>query len=139
MFSSNQRFLITGDKDNSLELALSCALSISVGGSKGIKGYHFDEEDGMILHLYITDSINDIVTKIPDEEVGNFKYLLLLIKQYLCSNKYNELLKKTKNDCYWGDGDIYRGWELGYYGELDKGYGWGHILYIKPYWTYYTK
>jgi len=133
MFSSNQKFKITGDKINSLKSALNCILSFH--GSK-IIGYSFSE-DGMILHWA---SNRNEFNKIPEEDIGNIDYLFLLIQQYLISGQYKKLLKETKDKNEGADGSSCEGWEIGaYQQELKKYDDWSKCIYIKPFWTFYHK
>ena len=134
MFTSNQKFRITGDNLKNLEEALKCILYFN---NSKIEGYSFDE-DGMILHQWKSKKIE--MTEIPIEEIGNYEYLFLLIQQYLVSTKYNNLLKLTKNIYENADGGCRRGWEIGAYKEeLNKYDDWSKCIYIKPFWTYYSK
>lgn len=136
MFSSNQRFIVTGETEKQLEAVLKC---ISVYTGLKIEAISYEPDGVMVLWDYgIFNNSADII-KIPKEEEGNFEYLLCYIKQYLCSKRYDKLLKDTFNEWNNWDGSSHKGWEIGYYGELNKGDDWGRSVYIRPYWNYYSK
>lgn len=163
MFSSNQIFIITGDTIEDLNTALSCALNIHcspvhiMNGIKGIKAYKIVEDGTMLFYSYYNDKDKEKLTLIPEEEIGNFKYLMLTIQLYLSSKKYKNCANNI--EYYDGDGTSKIGWELGCYGmyhehlmkEFDEledskdkfshypNYDHHAFLYLKPFWTYYGK
>jgi len=163
MFSSNQKFIITGDREEDLKTALSCALSInfspthSLNAKRGIKAYKIEDSGTIIFYSYYNDSDKINLILIPEEEIGNFEYLMLTIQLYLSSKKYKSIANNI--DYYDGDGSSHIGWELGCYdmyfeqlveenekqnSKSDKyicrpDYDHYAFLYLKPYWTYYAK
>jgi hypothetical protein len=134
MFSSNQKFLISGDEESHLKMALKCVLELD-----NIKpnGYSIDEEKGLILYQYLDDNLQDIFY-IPKEEIGNFEYLFNIVRLYLSSKKYSNLLRKTDNEADICDGSSRKGWLIGLCKDLGD-YDYHKTIYIKPFWTFYHK
>ena len=134
MFSSNQKFLISGDEEKHLKTVLKCAIELD-----DIKpnGYSIDEEKGLILYQYLDNNLQDI-SYIPEEEVGNFEYLFNIVRLYLSSKKYSSLLHKTENDADKYDGSSGKGWIVGLCQDLGD-YDWHSTIYIKPFWAFYHK
>jgi hypothetical protein len=163
MFSSNQKFIITGDHIEDLSTALSCALNIYnsprhyLNKKEGIKAYKIEENGTMLFYPYYNDKNKEKLTLIPEEEIGNFEYLMLTIQLYLTSKKFKNIVNNMSY--YDGDGSSHIGWELGCYDmyynylmkEFDKledtkdkfshypEYDHYACLYLKPFWTYYAK
>lgn len=163
MFSSNQKFIITGDRIEDLKEVMTCALNMyyspthSYNGGRGIEAYKIEDDGTMVFYSYYNDRYIDKLTLIPKEEIGNFQYLILNIQLYLSSQKYKNIANNLSH--YDGDGTSRIGWELGcydmYYEQLveenDKAneksdkyicrpdYDHYACLYLKPYWTYYAK
>ena len=135
MFSSNQRFLVSGDKDDYLKIALNCAIRIC---DSDMVAYSIDEKHGLILYKYITEKDKNL-TLIPEEDVGNFGYVYGIVKLYLSSQNYKNLLYNTKNEADYLDGSSHQGWLLGQYDELKIDYGWNKAIFVQPYWTFYHK
>jgi hypothetical protein len=133
MFSSNQMFLISGDNDNNLRMALQCALGIM---DDYIRGYIYDENHGLLLcsSSWVIEH-NAKIIKIDTDEVGNFKYIYNMIKLYLCSKKYKDLLYKIGCNEH-GDGSAYEGWIMGSCKESGI---YDFSLFIKPFYAYYAK
>jgi hypothetical protein len=134
MFSSNQKFLISGDKDKYLKIILEVALKFD---DSDPNAYYIDENNGLILCKYLDNNLENI-SYIPEEEVGNFEYLFNIVKLYLSSKKYSNLLHNTKNEEDCSDGSSNKGWLIGLCSDF-RDYDWHKIVYIKPFWAFYHK
>ena len=146
MFSSNQKLIVTGDKNDDLKQTILFALFLR--GNIKIKGYYIDSEAGMVLVSSDKIDGNTDLTLFKPEDVGNFDYLMNHIYLYLSSSTYKDLLRKVEKeqDDYleYFDGSTNNGWEVGAWEEANKykvkyPYDYRRILYIRPYLTAYSK
>jgi len=134
MFSSNQKLSISGDHDKELRIFLNAILEYD---SIKPNAYGIEEGKGLILYKWLDKNLQDI-NYIPEEEVGNFEYLFNIVKLYLSSKKYQDLLHKTENEADQWDGSSRAGWEIGLCSNIGD-YDYHKIIYIKPFWAFYHK
>ena len=139
MTSSNQKFIITGDKDKLLKEVLKLIDFLEDrplnDKYKPVKGLIITDEALEFVWCVDPDRYSelykqDISKLVPINCIDTFP----MIKNWLDSNDY----KKAVEPSYPGDGGNKKGWQI----ELGKeggGYEFYIVFKIRPFYTYYSK
>jgi hypothetical protein len=138
MFSSNQKLLISGDNEKYLKIVLDCIVAL---GELKLNAYSIDDINGLMFYCCLDDNLPNIFY-IPKEEIGNNEYTYNIIRLYLSSKKYLNLLHKIKNPADKLDGSSWKGWLIGLCKDienLEERFDWRKTFYVKPYWSFYHK
>lgn len=126
MFSSNQIFNITGDKESQLKVAIHCAMQFL--DAKEMRYYKV--QNGYIMFTeYGTEEKNGL-QRIPIS--GDTDMVAMMAQKFLKTPDAKESL----NAYDFGDGSTYKGWELFIPEDY---YGIGDAFAIRPYTTFYHK
>jgi hypothetical protein len=135
MFSSDQRFLVSGDNKDDLRKVLALALELRMYGDKpfdanhpGVYGYMVHPKHGLIFtNEFDKDYLGDPVIKYSTEMT-----LTMLVEQvYLYLESPDSVMLLHEQRRFEGDGGVNRAWEV----HAPS----GDIIAVKPAWTYYAK
>ena len=133
MFSSEQKFVINGDNDKSLEKVLELALELS--DYIGIEAFYEDKK-GLVFCFYECEGS----TKYPFNPT--IKVLVEHINQYI-KGLSKEKIEELAGPCPDNDGTVKLGWEVFHplwYGENEiENYDNAAILAVRPCWIIYGK
>jgi hypothetical protein len=133
MFSTEQHFVINGERKEDLEKVLDLAIKMS--GYKSVESFYKDKK-GLVLCWTTRDN----TTQYPFE--ATIPVLSEQIMQYITSLSDDEILKLA-GPCPSIDGCVRLGWEVFHplwYGEngLEE-YDWAALLAVRPSWIIYAK
>lgn len=135
MFSSNQEFVITGDKKGNLLEVLKLVDTLygirKPGENYGhtVQGFIYNEDSFEMLW-----SAKDIkgVSSIPKNTVESMHNMVLSFLE----NTANYDKASGENS---GDGGCKKGWKVTRGGRMNDNYQFYVIVKVEPFWTYYSK
>ena len=137
MFSSDQRFKISGDCKESLKIALECALTLSgnlvnkdIPNATRVGSFCEHRQYGLVYGNSYSTAENDYFQKYP--MAMSLEMLVEHAVQYLETPEADVARAECCED---GEGSVRKGWEV-YIPH------WAHsrtVIAVKPSWTYYAE